>query len=66
MKKSLWITLLIGICLAFIFPFNVSAAPITLTFSTQNPETGWGQVEALKPWLDQIEKASMGKVKFKV
>jgi TRAP-type C4-dicarboxylate transport system substrate-binding protein len=66
MKKSLWVTLLIGICLAFIFPFNVSAAPITLTFTTQNPETGWGQVEALKPWLDQIEKASMGKVKFKV
>jgi TRAP-type transport system periplasmic protein len=66
MKKSLWITLLIGICLSFIFPFNVSAAPITLTFSTQNPETGWGQVEALKPWVDQIEKATDGKLNIKV
>ena len=66
MKKSLWITLFIAICLVFISPLTVSAKPITLTFSTQNPETGWGQVEALKPWLEQIEKAANGKLKFKV
>ena len=66
MKKSLWITLLVAICIAFISPFTVSAAPITLTFSTQNPETGWGQVEALKPWVDQIEKATNGKLNIKV
>ena len=66
MKKSLWIILLIGICLVFTFPFSVSAKPITLTLSTQNPETGWGQVNALKPWVDQIEKAAKGNLKIKV
>ena len=66
MKKSLWITLLIAVCLVFILPFNISAEPITLSFSTQNPELGWGQVMALKPWLEQIEKATNGKLKFKV
>jgi TRAP-type C4-dicarboxylate transport system substrate-binding protein len=66
MKKSLWIVILIAICFIFTSSFTVSAKPITLTVSTQNPETGWGQVAALKPWLEHIEKASMGKVKFKV
>jgi len=66
MKKNLWITLFIVICFVFTIPFTVTAKPITLTFTTQNPETGWGQVEALKPWLEQIEKAANGKVKFKV
>jgi len=66
MNKSLWMVLLIGICLVFTFPFSVSAEPITLTLSTQNPETGWGQVNALKPWVDQIEKAAKGNLKIKV
>ena len=66
MKKSLWIVLLIGICLVLTFPFSVSGKPITLTLSTQNPETGWGQVNALKPWVDQIEKAAKGNLKIKV
>lgn len=66
MKKSLWIILLMGICLAFVFPFNVSAKTIQLSFTTQNPELGWGQVMALQPWLEHIEKATDGKLKFKV
>jgi len=66
MKKSLWITLLVGICLVFTFPLTASAKPITLTFSTQNPETAWMSKEALQPWVKQIEDATNGKVKFKV
>ena len=66
MEKKLWFTLFVLICLFFVFPFNVSAEPIELSFSTQNPEQGWGQVMALKPWLAHIESATNGKVKFKV
>ena len=66
MKKYLRIALLVGISLIFVFPFTVSAKTIELSFSTQNPELGWGQVMALKPWLEHIEKATNGQVKFKV
>ena len=66
-RRILWVILCIFFVFAFVASSSVSSAkPITLTFTTQNPETGWGQVEALKPWLEQIEKASNGKVKFKV
>jgi TRAP-type C4-dicarboxylate transport system substrate-binding protein len=58
MKKNMWVVLLIGICL--VFPFTASSEPITMTFTTQNPENGWGQVMALKPWVEQVEKAAKG------
>lgn len=66
MKKNILIVLLISICLVFVLPFTALSKPITLTFTTQNPEAGWGQVMALKPWLKQIEESTNGKVKFKV
>ena len=66
MKKNMWVVLLIGICLVFVFPFTASSEPITMTFTTQNPENGWGQVMALKPWVEQVEKAAKGKLKIKV
>jgi TRAP-type C4-dicarboxylate transport system substrate-binding protein len=66
MKKNILIALLIGICLVFVLPFTALSKPITLTFTTQNPEAGWGQVMALKPWLKQIEESTNGQVKFKV
>jgi len=62
----MWVVLLIGICLVFVFPFTASSEPITMTFTTQNPENGWGQVMALKPWVEQVEKAAKGKLKIKV
>lgn len=65
MKKNLWVILLVSICLVFTFSLTASAAPITLTFSTQNPETAWGSEHAVRPWLKQIEDATNGKVKFK-
>lgn len=66
MKKYLWITLLVGICLAFSFPVTATAKTITLTMTNQNPEKGWGQQMALIPWMKKIEAATNGKLKFKV
>lgn len=43
----------------------VSAAE-TLNLSDQNPETAWGPVHALQPWIKQIEEKTNGQVKIKV
>ncbi|MFV0439256.1 MAG: TRAP transporter substrate-binding protein [Desulfopila sp.] len=40
------------------------AAPITLRFAQQNPDTGVSTINCVMPWLKQIEKATGGKVKI--
>ncbi len=64
--KKIWIVLFVCFCFVLTLPLTASAKPITLTFTTQNPESGWGQVMALKPWVKQIEDAAKGKLKIKV
>ena len=66
MNKKLWIVFFIAICLILAMPIASTAKTVTLSFTTQNPETGWGQVETLKPWIAKIEKAANGKLKFNV
>lgn len=66
MKKNLLITLFAAIFIVFALPLAVNAKTITLRLSTQNPELGWGQVKALKPWVEEIERATNGKLKIKI
>jgi TRAP-type transport system periplasmic protein len=40
------------------------AETITLRFAQQNPETGLSTVNAVMPWLKQVEDATNGKVKI--
>ncbi len=45
---------------------NSVAKPIVLNFSTHATETGWSSVNALRPWVKQIENATNGKVKINI
>jgi TRAP-type transport system periplasmic protein len=55
-------------------PASTSAAPassqpaaanaIKLKYSDQNPPTGWEGSQAAQPWLDQMTKATNGRVQF--
>jgi len=65
MKKSLWITLLVSFSFVFLFSFAASAKTITLSFSQQNPEKAWGSVNAMQPWIKNVEKAAKGTIKIK-
>jgi TRAP-type C4-dicarboxylate transport system substrate-binding protein len=42
------------------------AQEIKLTFADQNSPAGWGPSHALKPWLQQVEEATKGRVKFEL
>ena len=66
MNKKLWIVFLVAACLTLTVPISSTAETVSISFTTQNPELGWGQVETLKPWIAKIEKATNGKVKFNV
>jgi len=65
MKKSLNLTLLVGICFILAIPFSAQAKTYTLRYANQNPELGWGTQQAFKPWAERIEKASGGRIKIK-
>ncbi len=43
---------------------NGFAAPTTLRFAQQNPDTGWSTINCVIPWLEQVEKATNGQIKF--
>ena len=45
---------------------SAGAQVIKLTLADQNPQTGWGGVEALQPWVKKVEEATKGKVKIDV
>ena len=66
MKKIIFISILLGICCLLLSPIAVSAKTIKLTLASQNPETSWGHTSAIMPWVEQVEKATNGKVKIQV
>jgi TRAP-type C4-dicarboxylate transport system substrate-binding protein len=63
MKKSL-MALSIGICFLMVVPCLAADKVITLTLTDQNPETGWGSVNATLPWIKKVEEATNGRVKI--
>ncbi|NWG02630.1 MAG: TRAP transporter substrate-binding protein [Syntrophaceae bacterium] len=66
MKKRGLLMLLGSICLVFILAAPSLAQVIKLTLADQNPQTGWGPVHALQPWVKKVEDATKGKVKIEV
>ena len=43
-----------------------TAQEIKLTFADQNSPQGWGPMNALQPWVKQVEAATKGRVKMEV
>ena len=66
MKKRGLLMLLGSLCLVFILAAPSLAQVIKLTLADQNPQTGWGPVHALQPWVKQVEEATKGRVKIDV
>lgn len=66
MKRIRLVSYLIVLGLIFTLPATSFARPIKLNLTTQNSENSWGSVNALKPWVKQIEKATKGKVKINI
>ena len=58
--------ILVALVTACATPIFASAATINLSMTDQNSNTGWGAVNALAPWVQQVEKATQGKVKITV
>lgn len=67
MKRLIPVVLLAGFFVGFTF-FNITNVVAAekkvykLTFSTTVPSTGWGAEHTMKPWFDQIKKATDGQV----
>lgn len=66
MKKSSLIILFISVCLTFSFCIPVHAKTITLRFTDQNSELGWGPVYALQPWAKKVEESVSRNTKHKL
>jgi TRAP-type C4-dicarboxylate transport system substrate-binding protein len=67
MGKKKGILIFIGVF--YLISLWVAPAPaqvIKLTLADQNPQTGWGGVEALQPWVKKVEEATKDKVKIDV
>jgi TRAP-type C4-dicarboxylate transport system substrate-binding protein len=66
MKKNNLLFLLM-VFAVFSNPVGVFADdPIILRFTTQNTENNLSSVMALRPWVEQVEKVTKGKVKFQI
>ncbi len=63
MKKRVMV-LLITFFMAMAFMCTGKRKSIVLRFAQQNPENGLSTVNAVEPWLKQIEEATGGKVKI--
>ena len=67
MEKKGGLLILAGAaCLIILLVSSAAAQVIKLTLADQNPQTGWGGVEALQPWVKKVEEATKGKVKIDV
>ena len=67
MGKKKGLLIFIGVfCLISLLVAPAPAQVIKLTLADQNPQTGWGGVEALQPWVKKVEEATKGKVKIDV
>lgn len=49
-----------------LIPVSSFAQPTVLRLTTQNSENNLSSVKALRPWIEQVEKATKGKVKIQV
>ncbi len=65
MKKGL-VALLVSACFILSLAGPTIAQVINLKLAEQNPQTGWGPVHALAPWVKKVEEATKGKVKIDV
>jgi len=65
MKRGLWALLGI-VCLILVLAAPSLAQVIKLTLADQNPQTGWGPMNALVPWVKKVEDATKGKVKIDI
>jgi len=52
------------IAASFAMTSPAPAQEIKLTFADQGSPAGWGPAHALKPWMQQVEEATKGRVKF--
>jgi TRAP-type C4-dicarboxylate transport system substrate-binding protein len=66
MKKRGLLTLLGSLCLVFMLAAPSLAQVIKLTLADQNPQTGWGPMNALVPWVKKVEDATKGRVKIDI
>jgi TRAP-type transport system periplasmic protein len=67
MEKRGGLLTLVGMaCLITLLVTSAGAQVIKLTLADQNPQTGWGGVETLQPWVKKVEEATKGKVKIDV
>ncbi len=69
MKRFILVSLAIILVTALIFGGCAKPAPaevITLRYADQNPKTGWEGQNAMLPWIEAMEKATKGRVKFEV
>ena len=66
MDKKRFVKLLGAVCLALFLSRPATAEVIKLNLAWQDPPQGWGAVQALQPWLKNVEGATKGKVKIDV
>ncbi|MFC1493910.1 TRAP transporter substrate-binding protein [Thermodesulfobacteriota bacterium] len=66
MKKILFIFFFTAGCLFLLFSCSSNDDTITLRFSDQNSELGWGPVYALQPWARKVEEAVSKNTKYKL
>ena len=66
MDKKRVFKLLGCVCLALLLSTPALAEVIKLNLAWQDPQQGWGAVQALQPWLKNVEEAAKGKVKVDV
>ena len=61
MKKRGLLIVLGSLCLVFMLAAPSVAQVIKLTLADQNPQTGWGPMNALVPWVKKVEDATKGR-----
>ncbi len=62
--KKQFSVLLISLLLILVYTLTAHADTIKLRFAQQNPDTGWSTINAVEPWLRQIEEATGGKIEI--
>src|SRR5437879_6528481 len=63
-RKLLGGASVVAACVAFVA--LASAQEIKLTLADQNSPQGWGPMNALQPWVKQVEAATKNRVKIEV
>jgi TRAP-type C4-dicarboxylate transport system substrate-binding protein len=65
MRKQVAVLLMTAVLVAALAATG-QAAPVTLTFANQNPDTSWSGINAIAPWAKQVEEATKGQVKVQI